>query len=139
MKGPGIPAEGSQRRQRHTTKSSVQSIQPSVLSAVLRRRLSSRAHFEKRTLANLRDRPEVDGRAAALKLSPARARDAMDRDALRNYLICTTQQCRWHREAKQRGGLEVDYQVEVRRPLHRQVGWAGALENLGDINRNPLH
>ena len=63
----------------------------------------------------------------------------MDHNALRNHVIRTTQQCRWHREAEQLGGLEVDYQIEVRRPLDWQVGRAGALENLGDIDGNPLH
>ena len=48
----------------------------------------------------------------------------MDCDALRNHLICPTQQ-RWRQhEAEHLCCLEVDYQLEVSRPLHRQDGRA---------------
>jgi hypothetical protein len=36
-------------------------------------------------------------------------------------------------EAERLGGLEVDDELEFRRLQHRQLGWAGALENLAGV------
>jgi len=69
----------------------------------------------------------------------ARGRTWWGCDALRDHLIRPTQQRRRHREAECLCGLEVDHQLKVRRPLHRQVGRAGTLDDLGDVNGNSLH
>jgi hypothetical protein len=41
-----------------------------------------------------------------------------------------------HREAERLGGLEIDDQLEFGRPLDRQIGGLGALEDLSDVNAN---
>ena|SRR5258708_1763275 len=76
---------------------------------------------------------------AAIRAHNARGRTWWGCDALRDHLIRPTQQRRRHREAECLCGLEVDHQLKVRRPLHRQVGRAGTLDNLGDVNGNSLH
>ena len=40
---------------------------------------------------------------------------------------------RWHIKAECRGGLQIDYEIELLRPLYRQVTWLGTLQDLRNV------
>src|SRR5262245_27726476 len=50
-------------------------------------------------------------------------------------LIGPQQQRRWDRKTEGLGGLEIDSEVQLHRPLYRKVGSLCALEDLVDVAR----
>src|SRR5262249_20790802 len=55
-----------------------------------------------------------------------------------DHLVRRIQKARRHGEAERLGGLEVDYQFELGRSLHRQIGRLLPLEDAIDIGRRKL-
>jgi hypothetical protein len=54
-----------------------------------------------------------------------------------DHLVGAGEQRRWHREAEELRGPEVDHQLEFGRLHDWQVGWLFALENAAGINAHP--
>src|SRR5262249_47213607 len=55
-----------------------------------------------------------------------------------DHLVRRIQKARRHSEAERLGGLEGDYQLELGRSLHRQIGRLRPLEDAIDIGRRKL-
>src|SRR6267378_6972118 len=62
-------------------------------------------------------------------------RCCVTRLSLLDHLISPQQQRRRDREAERLGSFEIDYELELRRLLDRQVGWLGAFEDSVDVSR----
>ena len=57
-----------------------------------------------------------------------------------DHLVGTGEHGRRNREALCFRGFEIDYQLVLRRPLHRHVGWHFALQDAIDVDcRSPIH
>ncbi len=54
-----------------------------------------------------------------------------------NYFIRSREKLRRDRNAKFLSGLEVDDQLELRGPLHREIAWLGPFKNLIHVDCGP--
>jgi hypothetical protein len=61
------------------------------------------------------------------RLTPNRFMSSLD------HLVGELLELRWHIKAECRGGLEVDDQIELLRPLYRQVTRLGTVQDFGDV------
>src|SRR5262249_43610218 len=52
---------------------------------------------------------------------------------LSDHLVRSHQHLRWNRQADLLRGLEIDYEFEFRRLLHREIGRLGTLQDSVDI------
>jgi hypothetical protein len=59
------------------------------------------------------------------------------RERLLNDLVGLSEQDGRDRQAERPGSLEIDYQLELDRPLDRNVARLGAPQDLDDERRNP--
>ena len=50
-----------------------------------------------------------------------------------DHLVGKLWELRWYIKAECRGGLEVDHQIELLRPLYRQVTWLGTVQDFRDV------
>src|ERR1700730_3781209 len=55
-----------------------------------------------------------------------------------NHLVSLQEHCRWNRQAKSFGGFEIQYKLELRGLLHREIRWICALEYLVDEGRGAV-
>ena len=68
------------------------------------------------------------GRAAwPPRLTPNRLTSSLD------HLVGKLLELRWHIKAECRGGLEVDHEIKLFRPLYRQLAWLGTMQDFGDV------
>src|SRR5262245_57818005 len=51
-----------------------------------------------------------------------------------DHVVGAGKEVRWDRQAERLGGLEIDDQLERRRPHHWQIGGLGTLEDLSGVN-----
>ena len=58
---------------------------------------------------------------------PCEGRSSLD------HLVGKLLELRWHIKAECRGGLEVDHEIELLRPLYRQVIWLGTVQDFPDV------
>src|ERR1022692_1557647 len=63
-----------------------------------------------------------------------RIRAVQQTTALFDHLVRTRLHCRRHAEAEGLGGLEVDVQLDLRAPLHRQIARLFAFENTPGVD-----
>ena len=54
-------------------------------------------------------------------------------DQLLDHLVGKLLELRWDIKAECRGGLEVDHQIELLRPLYRQVTWLGTVQDFRGV------
>ena len=60
--------------------------------------------------------------------------------SLFDHLVRKLLELRWYIKAECGGGLEVDHQIELLRPLYRQVSWVSTLQDFADVNAaSPEH
>src|SRR5262245_59864034 len=52
-------------------------------------------------------------------------------------LVRSSQKRCGNREAERLGGLEIDREIELRRLLHREIGWVRAFQDLVDVRGGP--
>src|SRR2546422_9416411 len=50
--------------------------------------------------------------------------------SLLDHLVRLEEERRGDREPERLGGLQIDDQLELHSPLHREIGWLGTLEDL---------
>jgi hypothetical protein len=55
-----------------------------------------------------------------------------------DYFVGTAKQRHWNGESHGHGGLEIDYEIELRRRLHRQVSGLLAFENAINVSGGAL-
>ena len=92
--------------------------------------------------SEVRTRPNSSGRLAmfaAMRRASSRvsslaaASDAKSAHVLLDHLVGELLELRWYIEAECRGGLEVDQEIELLRPLYRQVTCLGTMQDLPDV------
>jgi hypothetical protein len=83
-----------------------------------------------------RERLDVDGRSSPLQslrlTGTGHSPHQLETYRLLDHLIRARQHRLWVRKAKRLCGFQVDHETERRRSLDRNVGGAGAVEDLGD-------
>ena len=52
-----------------------------------------------------------------------------------HFVGALLKRCHRHVEAKRRGGLEVDHQLELGRLFDREIGWICPAQDFGDLPR----